>query len=601
MRILSAVPGHRRFALALASTAGVAALVGAAVPAASAAPVAARLVKATSPASGSATYHGTPGHAARVARSAQGMSGLHAVSPRLGTAAQDRVIRFRSPGGSYPAHRGLGAPAAKVNASTVVGASTAISAASVGGAAVLHKFNGVSDVDSNNVNGFSDTPPDQGLCVGRDATLPGSPRAVVEAVNSAARETSANGTPLAPDVSLATLFQDPFAEGDVRCLYDPATQSFYFTEIGFPVATGPAPDFNNTTVDVLVANSRGFASYQFDTSLGGPTAGDCFGDQPKVGFDNNALIVSTDEFCGPTETNYEGAIVLAISKSQLVHEDATVNEALFGPVSLGGVPGLGLDPAIHTGTATGYLVNSFPFDQFGNNNSVADTLGLWKLRNGASITTGSGTPTLTGRVIPSAPYAFPVPAASTGDGSVTNGITSEAFLNPDDSRLNGPLAVTRTSSGSTQLWGALDTAISIGGDPSARDGAAWFRINPATNSLVGAGYSAARGKYLLYPAIQPRHDGAAALVFTITSSSVNPSAAFTTVSSATIKTVAAGAGPHLSFSPVLFNESRWGDYSFAVPDPSGKGVWMATEYIPPPASQDPADNWGTFVFELSGT
>ena len=359
----------------------------------------------------------------------------------------------------------------------------------------------------------------------------------------------------------------------------------------------------NTTVDVTVLNANGAAFYQFDTSLDSNfQSGSCLGDQPKVGFNNNALVVSTDQFCGATLSDYQGALVLAISKPQLVAEAATVNDAAFGPVSLGNVPITGADPAIATGSGTGYLVNSFPYDEFGNNNAVADTLGLWKLRHTSFVTTGTGaTPTLSGRIIPSIPYAFPVNAASTGDGSVTNGITSEAFLNPDDSRLNGPLAVTRTSSGSTQLWGALDTAISIGGDPSARDGAAWFRINPATNRVTGAGYSAARGKYLLYPAIQPRHDGAAALVFTITSSSVNPSAAFTTVSSATIKTVAAGAGPHLSFSPVLFNESRWGDYSFAVPDPSGKGVWMATEYIPPPASQDPADNWGTFVFELSGT
>ena len=42
-------------------------------------------------------------------------------------------------------------------------------------------------------------------------------------------------------------------------------------------------------------NAHGAAAYQFDTSLGGPSRGDCFGDQPKTGFDNNALVVSTDE------------------------------------------------------------------------------------------------------------------------------------------------------------------------------------------------------------------------------------------------------------------------------------------------------------------
>jgi hypothetical protein len=195
----------------------------------------------------------------------------------------------------------------------------------------------VSNLNSETLNGFPITPPDQGLCVGRDATLQGAPQAVWEPVNIAARETSPSGDLLRPDVSLPTLFHDPYAEGDVRCLYDPATQSFYFTEIGFPIATGPASDSNNTTVDVLVMNARGVASYQFDTSLGGPSAGDCFGDQPKTGFDNNALVVSTDEYCGPTESNYRGAIVLAISKSQLVHEDTTVSDSVLGPVSLSGI------------------------------------------------------------------------------------------------------------------------------------------------------------------------------------------------------------------------------------------------------------------------
>jgi len=397
------------------------------------------------------------------------------------------------------------------------------------------------------------------------------------------------------------LFQDPFAEGDPRCLYDSATHTFFFTEIGFPPG-GPNSSLTNTTLDVTVLNSRGAAFYQFDTSFdSNHQSGNCLGDQPKVGFNNNALVVSTDQFCGATLSDFQGALVFAISKPQLVAEAATVNDAILGPIALGNVPITGADPAIATGTGTGYLVNSFPFDEFGQNNPVADTLGLWKLRNTASITTGSGpAPTLFGRIIPSIGYAFPVNAASTGDGSVTNGITSEAFLNPDDSRLSGPVAVTHTSSGGIRLWAALDTAIIIGNDPSARDGAAWFRINPAKNRLVGAGYSAARGKYLLYPAIQPRQHGPASLVFTITSRAVNPSAAFTTVNSPTIKTVAAGAGPHVSFAEVQFNQARWGDYSFAVRDPSGNGVWLATEYIPPPASQDPQDNWGTSVFEVSG-
>ncbi len=548
---------------------------------------------------GPAAYHGTAGSAARVTQAAS-VSGL----PKLASAFRNEgplMFTALRPGGPSSASA---AAAPKVSASAAVTNPAAAGSVSGGhpGGSVIHEFNGLSDLNSDSLNAFPVTPPDQGLCVGRDATLGGAPKAVWEPINLAARETSADGALLRPDVSLATLFQDPYAEGDVRCLYDPATQSFYFTEIGFPVATGPAADDNNTTVDVLVMNARGVASYQFDTSLGGPSGADCFGDQPKTGFNNNALVISTDEYCGPTESNYEGAIVLAISKAQLVREDATVHDSVLGPVSLSGIPVTGLDPAIGSGTSDGYLVNSFPFTASGSNNPVADSVGVWTLRNSGSVTTGHGTPTLTGVATPSEPYAFPVPARSTGDGSTheVNGsvITSEAYLNPDDSRMSAPVTVSRTYGG-VQLWTALDAAVTAKG--ATTDAAAWFRIDPGPGRVTGQGYVVARGANLLYPAIQPEWSGAPAMVFTITSSHINPSAAYTTLGSRSITTVAAGSSPHLSFSDAPpYNTARWGDYSFAALDPDGSGIWLATEYIPSAADQDPMDNWGTSVFEVSG-
>jgi hypothetical protein len=89
------------------------------------------------------------------------------------------------------------------------------------------------------------------------------------------------------------------------------------------------------------------------------------------------------------------------------------------------------------------------------------------------------------------------------------------------------------------------------------------------------------------------------VVFTITSKTINPSAAYTVLGSNRIRTVATGTDPHKSFSDVQFDEARWGDYSFAQVDPSGLGIWLATEYIPPAADQDPLDNWGTYVFKVN--
>ena len=533
------------------------------------------------------SYHGKAGSATRLTQAAT-ISSL----PKVASAFRNEGPRVFSPVRPHGTSTVGAAGAAAAGGSTMGGLN-----------GVLGAFNGLSDLQSDNLNGFPVTPPDQGLCVGSDPTLAGSPKAVFEPINLAVRETSAQGTLLRPDVSLATLFADPFAEGDVRCLYDQQTRTFYFTEIGFPVATGPAADDNNTTADVLVVNAHGAAAYQFDTSLGGPAAGDCFGDQPKAGFNNNALVISTDEYCGPTESNYEGAIALVISKPQLVAEDATVSDSVVGPVSLAGNPVVGMDPAIGTGTGRAYFVNSVPFLANGDNNPVGNTLGLWTLTNSAAVTTGSGTVTLTGTVLPSEPYAFPVPATSTGDGSVTdvNGtpVTSEATLNPDDSRLSGPVSVTRGRSGGIQLWTALDAAVTPRGDSTARDSAAWFQINVGSQSIARQGYVTARGAHLLYPAVGAPQFGSPVVVFTITSKTINPSAAYTVLGSNRIRTVATGTDPHKSFSDVQFDEARWGDYSFAQVDPSGLGIWLATEYIPPAADQDPLDNWGTYVFKVN--
>jgi hypothetical protein len=540
----------------------------------------------------SATYSGRPGSATRV-MSASSISSF----PTVKSAFRNQGPLMFTPIGRRAA------AAAKVGLSANAAAA---SPQSRDGSGVTHRFNGLSDKDSDALNGFAITPPDQGLCVGYDTTLPGHPKAVWEPINLAARETTVGGTRLRPDVNLATLFQDPYSEGDVRCLYDAQTRSFYFTEIGFPVATGPAADDNNTTVDVVVMNAHGVAAYQYDTSLGGPSAGDCFGDQPKTGFDNDALVISTDEYCGPTESNYLGAIALVISKSQLVNESATVNDAVIGPVSLAGDPVVGLDPAISTGSSTGYFVNSVPFLADGSNNPVGHTLGVWSLHNSRAVTTGHGTVTLVGNSIPSEPYAFPVPAPSTGNGSTHtydgSVITSESTLQADDGRLSGPVEVTSNGRGGVQLWTALDAAVTSSGGSHARDAAAWFAVDPKQPRVSAQGYVVAPDTAsLLYPAVGTGGRGAPAMTFTITSPTLNPSAAYTTLGSGRIDIVAVGSGAHQSFSDAPpYSTARWGDYSFAQADPDGTGIWLATEYIPPASDQDPSDNWGTYLWEVNG-
>lgn len=555
-----------------------------------------------------ANYTGTHTKLARIASG----SGLPAASKADASSKHlPQIIPYRTPGAhdAFHASTAIGHGVPQVGNSTLMHTSEGH---------LLHNFNGLSDLDQATANGGVGnelTPPDQGLCAGFLPPLSGmskssaNAKVVWEIINSAVVIYAPNGTVLAGPISLTAFFHDPNSIGDVRCFYDSPVHTFYFTQIS------SNRDLTNSRVDLVVINAHGFAEYQVDTTLGGQ----CFGDQPHVGYDSHALYISTDEFCGPPNFNsYNGAILFGLSKPQLVAESTVINGIVFGPLSLGSIPILTLEPAFGDASGVEYLLNSFPFDQFGNNNSISNTLGFWEVHGDASLTTGKGHVSLSGRTIHSELYAFPVPAASTGTGTVTcvpfivnippctTGIPvlSEKFLNPDDDRMLQVQLVDDNRHG-LRLFAALDTAVALKGDPSDRDGAAWFELNPKSGKITDQGYVAVKGAYLLYPAILHTEEGTTALAFTITSPTINPSAADAVWKSnrssfGAVQIVAAGSSPHVSFAGPLFNQTRWGDYSAEGLDPNGRDIWSATEYIPTAVHQDPIDNWGTRIWDVMG-
>jgi hypothetical protein len=195
-------------------------------------------------------------------------------------------------------------------------------------------------------------------------------------------------------------------------------------------------------------------------------------------------------------------------------------------------------------------------------------------------------------VIGSETYGVPPNAVQQG---------STSLLTTDDDRMQ------QTEFINGQLWGALDTALTIPGDTAVRAAAAWFAVQPhlagpviGSAALSAQGYVASSGNYLSYPAIAVAPNGNAAMVMTLSGATFFPSAVYTLMRSGhssfgSLHLAAAGTGP---YDP---NATRWGDYSWAIPDPSGNSFWMATEYMPPLSSQTPDGlrNWGTRVIEVS--
>ena len=471
---------------------------------------------------------------------------------------------------------------AAARASAVPRAASAGMSAKLG--KLLANFNGVSSRDSA-VTNFNQEfePPDQGLCAGNGF--------VVEMVNSAYTVYKPNGQVVTGPFNV----NGPFSEGltqftsDPRCYYDASTNTWFATILF--ISGGDFGPFGNTSHLDIAVNTSGdptgpWTDYQIDTTDPSGNGCPCFGDQPTLGIDSQNVYVTTNEFSinGP---QFNGAQIYAFSKHDLVSLSPTVNMAHFGNLNIGGSIAASVQPALTTGTPSAeYFLNSLDPNGTGD-----QRIGLWALTKPGAVSAG-GTPTLSSVVLNSEAYAIPPNAQQRG---------ATSLINTGDDRMQQ----TQFINGS--IWGELTTAVTIPGDSAQRAGGAWFQVQPqlsgdtlAGGTLVNQGYVAVSGSNFIYPALQVAPNGAAAMVGTLTGSKTFPSAAYTTLapSSSAFGPVHVSAAGTTNYAPT---STRWGDYSWAVLDPSGTSVWMATEYVPPKPSQTPDGiaNWGTRVVDVS--
>ena len=451
-------------------------------------------------------------------------------------------------------------------------------------AEIRRNFNGVSSRDSAVTNfGGEFEPPDQGLCVGNGF--------VVEPVNSAFTIYRRNGSVVAGPFNVNALFDEGLTQftSDPRCFFDPATHTWFATILFIN-------DTSTRARTDIAVNSSGdpttpWTVYHLDGTDDG-TGGTpkhpgcpCFGDQPLFGIDRENIYVSTNEFSilGP---QFNGAQVYAISKSDLISDKSRVHFVHFENLTIGGTVAASVQPAI---TSDGHLAEYF-LNSLDPSGTFDNRLGVWALTNQKAVSEG-GTPTLSKLVITSELYGIPPSAIQRG---------SRSRLDSGDDRMQQVQFI------EGELWGALDTVVTISGDDAPRAGIAWFKIHPRLDEqrigkadVSSQGYVTSIGNYLLYPAIQSNFEGSVAMVMTLSGPRFFASAAYTVLSDEAsfgrVKIAAAGTGP---YDP---KATRWGDYSFAVLDPNGDGFWLATEYIPPIASQtqDRLRNWGTRVLEVN--
>jgi len=510
---------------------------------------------------------------------------LGVVSPTTGpTAAAPGQTVTHSPRGAHEL------PGITANAHAASAVDGAAGAAPTVASSVLENFNGTSSNDSRKTNFNQEfEPPDQGLCVGNGY--------VMEPVNSAYRIFKTNGKTLDGPINVNDLFDQGATQftSDPRCYYDPTTNTWFATILF--LSGGENPDGKSSQLDIAV-NSSGnpeniWTQYEVNTTDAGGNGCPCFGDQPTLGIDQDNLYVTTNEFSilGP---QFNGAQVFAFSKKDLVG-GVPAHFARFSHLQIGGTHASSVQPAITTGTPNAEFFLSTQDSQAGDkdapNGGVGSQIGVWAMTNRTALQHGHS-PVLSSTLITSETYGQPPPAAQKG---------ATSTIDSGDDRMQQTQYIQGT------IWGENTTSVTVGNDPTVRAGAAWFSVHPTlSGNHIGAsviqhqGYEVLAGNNVIYPAVQALPSGNAAMVFTVTGPDHFPSAAYAVLgaggsSFGAIHITANGTGPYALAS------TRWGDYSWAVIDPSDTSVWLATEYVPPLSSQTPdrLSNWGTRVFEVA--
>jgi hypothetical protein len=510
------------------------------------------LVLAVPGISATVTYHGKPANVTTVGKANffTLKSSPRGMAPR--SYAPAKALPFRTPGKPMLLKNNAGAPAVTANAAAGANPMTQ----------VLQNFNGLSNLDNANLTGFIFEPPDQALCVGN---ILGT-KYVVEGVNVTLGFYTVNGT-LISEQDFFTFFQDnDLIVSDPRCVYDKADDAFFISVVGTDDATESHFD-----LAVLDGKTGDITLYRYDTTDLNNPFGDCpcLGDQPHLGIDNNAIFVSVDEFSLP-QPLYNGASLYVLSKADLL-AGHTATASVFGNITIANIPVITLMPAVSYGsTNTEYLLNTFPYDQFGNGIEFTNFIGYWQL-------TGFPLPTLTGDIRSIERYAFPVLAETTPPGNV---------LNPNDDRISQVEYI------GGSLWSCVVSALQINGQIADVDGVAWFHLKASDGTVQQQGYIGAANEFLIYPSILRAPKGLTTVNFTITDPNLNPSTAFVNMANPNaIQITATGFDPYVT----LF--FRWGDYSASTLDPNGKNIWMGNEYVPPPSFQVSPMNWGTEIFE----
>jgi len=480
---------------------------------------------------------------------------------------------------------------------------------------------GITHYDQRTVDGgnqFSLVPPDQALCA-----APGGD--VVESVNNAIAVYSV-GKPRSLMSLNRFLFNDsefnrttgvvsPHQVGDPSCVYDPGTQRFFLTVYDLTSDSAGNPT-GPSAVDIAVSpvgTATGtWSVFSMDTSdSGAPTTFQCpcFSDYPHLATNADGLFITSNEF-STLGSAYNGAQVFALAKKDLIAKSAmtgvqSVPSTRLSTKSDGDAAsgrGFTLSPAksasvaSYPPTGTMYFLSSdAAFEASGRSTAVR----TWTLTGTGTL--GTPSPDLMLAYADTTVPAYAVPPASTQKpgpfplGECLNVTdcaksvlgTPNRFKEREIAFDSGDTRMLQSAYSGGNLWGALDTAVDVGG--VVRAGVAYYVLSPGATGttpahLVKTATLAVPGNDISYPALGVTDAGKAVMGLTLTGDDHYPSAAYVSLTRDAAPTAVAvareGNAPDDDFSGYkgfLYNRPRWGDYGAATV--VGDRVLVASEYI----------------------
>ncbi len=525
------------------------------------------------------------------------MTGTVAVSslPTTGATATGKYLKFSDHG--RPSANG-------VTSAAVAAHRPSVTTSTLTAGSMLHNFDGVNAIQNAQQNGFDVEPPDESIAVGSTY--------VINDVNLTIAAYKKNGQLVAGPVSIGLFFNDAaaiqgFLNGtgvisDPRAYYDSASHTWF--ELVW------VTDYVGGTSHIDLAVNSGdpvygsWNIYRIDVTDANAAGCPCLPDFTILGVDQYNVYLLPNEFQLSGAGGFNGSQIYVVSKADLINGNPTPNVVHFGGLSLAGVIAYHLQPANEHGSAPAeYFMNSLD-----PNNTFDNRLGVWAMTNRAKVSQGV-IPNLTATVINSEAYSMPQNAQTPV--GFNSGLASLGFPAQTSGFITGDFdALSELTYINGHLYTALNTSVNIPGDTVARDGIAWFDVTPklsggtisGSTSVYAQGYIAKQGLYLLYPHVEVSMSGTFAITFSYTGASTYPSAAYIVRQPGNknfgpVHTAASGAAPDNGFTAVG-GAGRWGDYSAGQLDPSGSGIWFATQYIP--NNGDQFANWGNRIFEIQG-